>query len=259
MTGFGNVFSVTLKEKFRNMNFVLMIDLIAIAVTIFFNIVQGTPPKESYLSTVFLYSLVVYFGVFIRLSVVQEKTFRSDSYRLIPISNTSLYLSNMASSFVSFLYVVVVQLVLYAISLVINIREFMDFLNISSLMNGRLTFSAPNAVLGGVTFVGQMLGLVILGWTTITLIHLATSSARNFLPSRGHKFLSMLLYIFVIWFVLLVSGRFMDSMSNAINSFFDTSYISGFLFNLLVYLIVAGVESVISIFLMSRWVETITD
>lgn len=259
MTSFLSMFKVDLKNKFRNMNFVLMIDVIAIVVAVIWDAIKGNLSKQTYFSTAFSFSIIVYLVSFIILARIQERSYTRDSYRLIPISDTKFYLANLASTLVSFLYVIVAQLVLYAITFSINAKEFMDYLQMAAMMNGRASFDAPSAMMGSAAFATSVLGFLILGWTTISLIHLVTRSASNFLPSTGRRFLSIVLYIIVIWLVIEATNSLTGNLSNSVNSLFSTNYVSGFLLNLLIYLVIAAVEAAISIFLMSRWVETITE
>ncbi|APX71939.1 hypothetical protein M5C72_02010 [Companilactobacillus allii] len=259
MTSFSSMFKVDLKNKFRNMNFVLMIDVIAIVVAIIWNAIQGNLSKQSYLAIAFSFSIIVYFVSFVILAYIQEKSYTRDSYRLIPINDTKFYLANLASTLVAYLYVIVAQLVLYAIAFAINAEEFNDYLQMISMMNGRASFDAPSAMLGSLAFVASVLGAIIFNWATITLIHLVTRSASNFLPSTGRRFLNIVLYIIVIWLVIEVTSSLTNNLSSSVSSLFSVTYASGFLLKLLIYLVIAAVESAISIFLMSRWVETITE
>lgn len=259
MTSFGKLFKVTINEKFKAMNFILLIDLIAIAVTSIWVAITGTLNSAVFSSIVFSWSSIVYLVAFIRLSILQEKTFTRDSYRLIPIGDIKFYLSNLASTVVSFLYVFVVQVVLYGIVVAMNWHDVKDIMTYMKLMNPGTEFSAMNMTLAGLSVVMLTLAMTVLGWTTINLIHLVGRAAGNFLPSTGRKALNVVMYILVIWLVLRVVSFLNTQIGNSMSLISNSNDTLTFFLNVAAFLVVAAVEAAVSIYLLNRWVETITE
>lgn len=259
MTSFGSLFKSFFKSRFRDMNFLLMINLIAIVVSIIVTAFQGGMNNSAPLAITLLWSPIATLIAFIRLSITQELTYTRDSYRLIPISDTKFYLANLAASFVSYLYVVVAEAVFYLISAIPNWSEYMDALNTMSMINGRASFDAPNAIMGSLAIFCLMIAIIVLAWTTINLIHLASRSASNFLPSTGRKIMNVVIYVVVIWLVLRVVGFAMDQLRNSVNMLINANYTANFALNIVVFLVVAAVEAAVSIYLMNNWVETISE
>ncbi|WP_125591150.1 hypothetical protein [Companilactobacillus jidongensis] len=259
MTSFGNVFKAMFKEKFRNMNFFLMINVIAIVVSIIVTAFQGGMDKSTPLAITIGWSMLAGVISFVMLSVIQERKYTRDSYRLIPVSDTKFYLANLATSFVSYLYVIVAQAVFYLIAAIPNWSEYSDTLNMMAMMNGRASFDAPNAIMGVLAMTCLMLVILILSWTTINLIHLASRSASNFLPSTGRRVMNVVIYVVVIWLVLRVVGFVMNQLNNSVNMLFNSNYTANFALTIVVFLVVAVAEAAVSIYLMNNWVETISE
>lgn len=256
MTSFGKLFKVTINERFKSMNFILLIDLIAIAVSSIWVAITGNMSTETFSSIVFSWSSLVFIFAFVRLAVLQESTFTRDSYRLIPISDTKFYLANLASTLVSFLYVVLIEGILYGIVIAMNWNTVQEVITYMKLMN---RFTTANGILAGLTGLILTIAMVVLGWTTINLIHLVGRSASNFLPSTGRKVLNVVMYILVIWLVLRVVGFLSEQIGNSMALISNSNDFWTFLLNVSVFLLVAIIEAVVSIYLLNRWVETITE
>ncbi|WP_125567505.1 hypothetical protein [Companilactobacillus insicii] len=259
MTSFGSLFKTMFKEKFRDMNFFLMINLIAIVVSIIVTAFQGGMNRSASLAITIGWSMLAYLIAFVRLSILQERKFVRDSYRLIPISDTKLYLANLVTSLVNYIYVVIAQIVFYLVAAIPNWSEYSDALNMMAMVNGRATFDAPNAIMGVIALLCLSLVILILSWTTISLIHLASRSASNFLPSTGRKVMNIVIYVVVILLVLKVVGFVTDQLNNSVNMIFNSNYTANFAVTILVFLVVAAIEAAINIYLMSNWVETVSE
>ncbi|MFD1417500.1 hypothetical protein [Companilactobacillus keshanensis] len=259
MTSFGKFFKVTIGERFRAMNFILLIDLIAIAVTSIWIAITGTLSSATFSSIVFSWSSVVFIVAFIRLAVIQERTFTRDSYRLIPISDIKFYLGNLASTLVSFIYVIVVEGILYGIVAAMNWKSIQEMSTYMKLMNPGTNFTPLNVSLAGLSIIILTLAMIVLGWTTINLIHLVGRSAGNFLPSTGRRVLNVVMYILVIWLVLRVVSFLNTQIGNSMSLISNSNDTLTFFLNVGAFLLVAAVEAAVSIYLMNRWVETITE
>ncbi|WP_125713576.1 hypothetical protein [Companilactobacillus kedongensis] len=259
MTSFGKFFKVTISERFKAMNFILLINLIAIAVTSIWIAITGTLSSATFSSIVFSWSSIVFIFAFVRLSVLQERTFTRDSYRLIPISDIKFYLGNLASTVVSFLYVMLVECILYGIVIAMNLKSVQEMYTYMRLMNPGNNYSASSMILGALSMLLIVLSMMTLGWTTINLIHLVGRSAGNFLPSTGRKALNVVMYILVIWLVLRVVSFLNTQIGSSMAFIGNSNDTLTFFLNIAAFLVVAAIEAAVSIYLMGRWVETITE
>lgn len=259
MTSFGKLFKVTISERFQAMNFILLIDLIAIAVSSIWVAITSTLNSAAFSSIVLSWSSIVFLVAFIRLAILQEKTFTRDSYRLIPIDDTKFYLGNLASTLVAFIYVVFVECVLYGIVAAFNWKSLQEIITYFKLMNPQANFSTLNISLALLSLVVLMLSMIVLGWTTINLIHLVGRSAGNFLPSTGRKALNFVMYFLVIWLVLGIVSFLRQAIGISMAFIGNSNDTLTYFLNLLVFLLIAAIEAVVSIYLLHRWVETITE
>ncbi|WP_125764652.1 hypothetical protein [Companilactobacillus hulinensis] len=259
MTSFGSLFKVMFKDKFRSMNFILMLNVIAIVVSIAWDAIQEGLNPTAPLAIAMGWSMLALLMAFVQLSISQERKYTRDSYRLIPTSNTKFYLANMVSSLASYFYVLVVEVVFYFATALFDWSYYMKNLQAMSIVNGRAIFDAPNAITGSSVLLAVSLTSLILAWTTINLIHMASSAATNFLPLTGRKFLSAVIYVVVTWVVLQFVGVLSGSANDALNIIFNGTYTANFFIVWLIMAVIILIEAAASVYLMSRWVETITE
>ncbi|MFD1472257.1 hypothetical protein [Companilactobacillus mishanensis] len=260
MTSFGSLFKALSGEKFRNSNFIILIELLYVIVILGLSVFHGAS-IDLQLSTGILAGAAFIFMSFefIRLTVLSEKKYTSSTYRLIPVSDTKFYLTNLLSSFVNFVYVGLVQGILFAIAIFTNWNELNHLL---SNMSTEVNFSKINTAdifKGFAAMIFVLLAIAILTWTTINLIHLLSKAASNFLPRTGKNLLTFILYVLVIGLVFRVVGFFTDQFSNSMQFFTGPGYNANYLgiwINTLIFLVIAAVEAVISIYLNYRWVDT---
>jgi len=100
------------------------------------------------------------------------------------------------------------------------------------------------------------LALVILGWTTISLVHLVVSATNNFLPNVSRRAINVVLYVVVIYLVVRVASFMLHEVNN-LGGILSTGGQGQFILNIVGILVIAVIEAVINIFLLKKWVETI--
>lgn len=260
MTSFGRFFKATLNDKFRSTNFILLINIMAIFVSIIWSAVDGNFSKNSWFQYTFSWSFLAILIVFIRLTVLQERIYTRDSYRLVPIGDIKFYLANLASSFVGMIYALAVEFVMYFITIAINWDDYSQALKMMAMMNGQRSNFEVSQLWGIVgMWMLMMLALMLLTWTTINLIHLLSRTGSNFLPSTGRRILNVVVYIVVIWAVLRIVSYIMSTLNNSVNMLSNSSDIWSFLLYILIYVVVAALEAAGSIYLLHNWVETVSE
>ncbi|KIO96450.1 ABC transporter, permease protein [Levilactobacillus brevis] len=126
MTSFGSLFKVLGMQRFRKMNYVAGLSLAAIFVSLLWSwfttgISSGQvfSVTESWLG---LASMVVW----ILLAIDNEHVYTRDTFRLIPVSDMKLYLTNLLASLSAFVYFGLIHLVLMGISARIDHKFLMD-------------------------------------------------------------------------------------------------------------------------------------
>lgn len=253
MTKFTSLVPAFLRDRFKSLNRIILLMLIAIVVTevyVFFQ--EGTGNLgASLMSYTVLWSSVASFVVFIRLSMFNENVYQNDSIRLIPASDTKVYLGSLCTTVISFLYFMVVQLVLRIVTTLIAGNNFTDIM-------GQI-FSESGLNSGqGIAIVLISLGIAIVAimmvWTTISLIHLIMLSIDAFLPIGRQRIIRGILYIVISLAIIRLGAAFFNIYGTLMNGL---SLGWGAAFSILgVLALVVVVESVVNILLMNKFVET---
>lgn len=252
MTSFGKVFQVMSRERFRTTNKILLAELAVMAGTLLWSVVTRGIQSGEFFGVAAAWSGPAFLAAFIFMSVANEHVYTRDTYRLIPIGETKLYLTNLLSSFLMFLYFGVIQVVLYAITSTID-AKFLNSL-FADLMDPRYPLGEAIKVVIGLGLMG--LALVILGWTTISLVHLVVSATNNFLPNVSRRAIDTVLYIIVIYLVVRVAAFMMHEFNN-LSDMMSASGQTLFGMNIVGFLVIAAIEAVINVVLLKKWVETI--
>lgn len=259
MTSFKDFFKVLMGQKFRQMNFVLLINVIAIAVSVIWTLINGNFNNNTFFQVAISWSFIMMLWAFIRISVTHESIYSRDSYRLIPISDTKFYCTNLLTSFIAMAYVAVVEFIIGAATAAINWQEYVDSFKMLRMMYGTRVPDMNMMIQAFVSMVIVMVVVTILAWTTISLIHLLTRAGSNFMPYRRSRIINFLLYVVVIYIVLRVVGFMMNLLMNSSDMFANSSDIWHFVLYILGFLIVSAIEAVLSVYLMKRWVETVSE
>ncbi len=264
MTNFLSITKSLTKRKLHIVNRVLLIDLIAIILTILFKVYQGDLKSVDPLLISGSYAVIAFFVAFILISRSLEHIYTSDSFRLVPISDTRLYNTNLLSAVISYAYLTVIEII------IVTVSTLMDIPGLTRAI-GDLTFSSPHnawkylhvgealeVTLGVAAFFAAM---VIFAWTTISFIHLIADSLANFLPDGRQRFYRFILYVVVIIGMLYIVGYIVTPFSQwvgglqPINSQSWSEYVQPYI-SALGFLVLAGIESFINIYLLKNWVET---
>jgi len=257
MTNFGKLFKVFNRSKFSAVNQLMLIELAAIAVSLIWTLVSGHMSQMNFLGAVSGWSGLVYIVGFVLIARQAEMAFTRDTYRLIPAKNVTFYVANLVSSLVMFLYLILLQVGLHLIGLAVAWRKIRSELG-GLTMSHPLDISAGDITQIGLTVTLLVLTVFVLALTTVTLIHLTVSATNNFLPAAGKRVVDAILYIVVILLVMRV-GVFLFAQLNQVMTTLNVQGLTNMVIPLIGMLVVAALESLISVFLMKRWVETVAN
>lgn len=257
MTNFGKLFKVFNRSKFSAVNQLMLIELAAIAVSLVWTLVSGNMSQMSFMGAVSGWSGLVYIIGFVLIARQAELAFTRDTYRLIPAKNVTFYTANLASSLVMFLYLILLQLGLHLVGIAVAWRKISSELGMMT-MNHHMNISGGDIAQIALTVTLLVLTVFILALTTVTLIHLTVSATNNFLPAAGKRVVDAILYIVVILIVMRV-GVFLFDQINQVMTTLNVQGVTNMVIPLIGMLVVAALESLISVFLMKRWVETVAN
>ncbi|MTV82309.1 hypothetical protein [Secundilactobacillus folii] len=252
MTNMTRLIPTFLKERFKAVNRLIMLMLTAIVATAVVQLfTNGVSNWETSLTgDVSFWSGIAFFVIFIRLASFNEHIYVNDAFRLIPISDTKLYLSSYSASALAFLYYGVISAVLHGLVAFVTKGQLQVNFHIESSF---FWSSAPVAVPMIIVFF--FLGLLLV-WMTISLIHLIMVSIAAFLPVGRQRLIRGVLYVVVsVVIIRVVMGLFQLYSQFVMTSGLQlngTSVLLAFLSVIIVLIL----ESAANVLLMKRFVET---
>ncbi|GEO47152.1 hypothetical protein [Companilactobacillus kimchii] len=257
MSNFWGVSKNLMWNKFKLMNWILVIDAIAIVVIFFINLFKMGYSSFEFIPVLFISSImIVNFVSVVMLSRVNERVLTSSNYRLIPISDTKLYLSNILTTFLATVYLWIVETVINGlidlIAIIIKYSKYKQFNNNISSQD----------IMAAIQLLLFMALATIVVWSGITLIHFIVNLVSGFLPFGRQKFVLFLVYLVVIGLSL---WAFNYIMFNIFTAFYQNDFQIDTVRQLNSTLwIGSGIAcvwialfSVINIYLMKRWIETV--
>jgi hypothetical protein len=173
--------STLFKKKSNSVHLIVGLQLIAVVITVIMALW-----KQQYDSTILLGSLLGYgfFGgmiLFILLARHTEQVWTNNFYRLLPTTDLQLYVANLVSTLLGYVYFIVIEAILSGLALltVPNVSIPSDSYRYAG--SGMLAFFA----------------LVLYGWVFISLVHLIGRTISSWLPEMRSKFVYFLFYVIV--------------------------------------------------------------
>lgn len=253
MTKFTSLIPALLRDRFKAINRIIVLMLIAIVVTevyVFFQ--AGTDNLGTSLMTyTILWSSVASFIVFIRLSMFNENVYQNDSIRLIPASDTKVYLGSLCTTVIGLLYFMVVQFVLRLVVSLIAGNSITDLIGQIFSGDGMSSGQSIGIIL---ISLGIALVAIVMVWTTISLIHLIMLSIDAFLPIGRQRIIRGILYVVISLAIIRLGAAFFNIYGTLMNGL---SLGWGAAFSILgVLVLVVVVESLANVLLMNKFVET---
>ncbi|GAW71296.1 hypothetical protein C5L28_000275 [Lentilactobacillus parakefiri] len=261
MTSFYDLLKPLTRPKLRIINRIILIDVIAIVLTLIYEVYRGDLATDSPLGITVSFSVVVGIVAFVLVSRNSEHLFVSDAYRLIPASDTKLYSVNLLSSFIVMVYGGITQLILWLIAAIPFWGDFGDafkqLFHYTATHADRPNF-VKNMILMTIGVVLLTIAATLLLWVSLTLIHLSGNALTAFLPDARQKFFRFVLYVVVIVAFLYVSSIIDNRVDGVLNHFFNMngSVIMSLYYATIYLLGFTALESVGNVYLLKHWVET---
>lgn len=200
-------------------------------------------------------SFVAAFVYWIISSVKNERINRSQTLRLIPISDTKFLLSNFGTAFITYIWLGILEVatsVVTSLPLLLSSKEIKE-----ALQRSHFDFSAQDW--------GQLLGglllIILLGYAwyaVVSLINLSSRSIMDFLPSGSSKALMFLVRLIIIVMIIWLLGYAASTLFSVIGQFtpFDFgSSDSGVWLVVLEFLAFDVIVTLIDILLLNKFVE----
>ena len=230
MTASWTLFKQLFKQKSKSVYLLLIIQLITAFVLTLFGIINsddlshaefiGVPMQNKLLIYIMTFvmcflmlSVFTSFAYFIMTSWKNEKISRSQTWQLIPISSKMLYIINTLTSFVSFIYLSILQALVGIIGAFIfyvgsnEVRK--GVANLISIMNKEHMWSQIDwrTICEGIVLV-LLLGLA--WYIAVSFYHFSTRTIIDFLPDKAVKLTAIIVRIVMLVVIVWLLSEFLN-------------------------------------------------
>ncbi|KRO00023.1 hypothetical protein IV57_GL002038 [Companilactobacillus kimchiensis] len=186
------------------------------------------------------------------LTVMNEGIYSRDKYRLIPVTDGTLYFGSMLTAIVSFVYLMAGEIVIYIVSYKIAPNPYDKIMigDFNSVQQYLFKFEALVAFILG----------VILVWSGITLLHLLVEGINDFLPFRNQSFVKIILAIVIIWIFMIPFNFITENVlrlmgiNNLDSSFSAVTHVMYASMGMMVIWTI--IFTIINLYLLNKWSET---
>ena len=206
----------------------------------------------------FITSFFAYFVYWIISSIKNEKINRSQTWRLIPISDTKFLLSNFGTAFISYLWLMILEGITVAVTC-------LPVLTVNEVRKNLADFFSRSQQLGTQDWwgiLGALVLVILLGYAwyaIVSLINLSSRSIMDFLPNGSSKFIMFIVRVVIILAIIWLLSKATTVVFGAIGNFIpflvdgnNDLQMSG---TLVAFLLFDVVVTLIDILLLNKFVE----
>lgn len=272
MTSFNTLFNRMFQEKSKSVYLIFLIQAFAslcLTIIVFVSgngtpeFVNGNDTSNVNLVVAFLAvyavmmlitSFVADFVYWIVSSIKNEKINRSQTWRLIPVSDTKFLLGNFGTAFLTYIWLGIIETVTILITLLpmLSDQEVRKVLSHVSLNLSAHDWQEMLASLGLIILIGYA------WYAIVSLLNLASRSIIDFLPGGSSKVLTFIIrvvdIIAIIW-ILGHAASIIFSVLGEFSPFAVNNYDIDYATTLLQFLVFDVVITLIDIFLLNKFVE----
>ncbi|MFC6176810.1 hypothetical protein ACFQAV_08145 [Companilactobacillus huachuanensis] len=191
MSSLGRVSKGLLKNRFKLISLIFGVQILILLVVQLWKFFTHVSKITSFTGYVFIAMVV---GI-VMIAIANERVYLTDKYRLIPINDGTLYSSNMLTSFLSLIYLIVGELLFYIAANAFFPNDYDQFMIRS--FNSTQQYLFKSEVL--LTFI---LGVLVV-WTGVTALHLLINWVNDFLPFRNQNFVKAIVAVIVVWLFMI--------------------------------------------------------
>lgn len=272
MTSFNTLFNRMFQEKSKSVYLILLIQAFAslcLTIIVFVSgngtpeFVNGNDTSNVNLVVAFLAvyavmmlitSFVADFVYWIVSSIKNEKINRSQTWRLIPVSDTKFLLGNFGTAFLTYIWLGILETVTILITLLpmLSDQEVRKVLSHVSLNLSAHDWQEMLASFGLIILIGYA------WYAIVSLLNLASRSIIDFLPGGSSKVLTFIIRVVVIIAIIWILGHaasIIFSVLGEFSPFAVNNYDIDYATTLLQFLVFDVVITLIDIFLLNKFVE----
>lgn len=277
MTSFNTLFNRMFQEKSRTVYLIYLIQAFAsLCFSVWMIISMKGDPNVVVINghhevTNHLISYLLIFGVMMFItsffanfvywiisSIKNEKINRSQTWRLIPISDTKFLLSNFGTAFISYLWLMILEGITVAVTC-------LPVLTVNEVRKNLADFFSRSQQLGTQDWwglLGALVLVILLGYAwyaIVSLINLSSRSIMDFLPNGSSKFIMFIVRVVIILAIIWLLSKATTVVFGAIGNFIpflvdgnNDLQMSG---TLVAFLLFDVVVTLIDILLLNKFVE----
>lgn len=272
MTSFNTLFNRMFQEKSKSVYLIFLIQAFAslcLTIIVFVSgngtpeFVNGNDTSNVNLVVAFLavYAVMMLitsfaadFVYWIVSSIKNEKINRSQTWRLIPVSDTKFLLGNFGTAFLTYIWLGILETVTILITLLpmLSDQEVRKVLSHVSLNLSAHDWQEMLASLGLIILIGYA------WYAIVSLLNLASRSIIDFLPGGSSKVLTFIIRVVVIIAIIWILGHaasIIFSVLGEFSPFAVNNYDIDYATTLLQFLVFDVVITLIDIFLLNKFVE----
>ena len=272
MTSFNTLFNRMFQEKSKSVYLIFLIQAFAslcLTIIVFVSgngtpeFVNGNDTSNVNLVVAFLAvyavmmlitSFVADFVYWIVSSIKNERINRSQTWRLIPVSDTKFLLGNFGTAFLTYIWLGILETVTILITLLpmLSDQEVRKVLSHVSLNLSAHDWQEMLASLGLIILIGYA------WYAIVSLLNLASRSIIDFLPGGSSKVLTFIIRVVVIIAIIWILGHaasIIFSVLGEFSPFAVNNYDIDYATPLLHFLVFDVVITLIDIFVLNKFVE----
>ena len=272
MTSFNTLFNRMFQEKSKSVYLIFLIQAFASLCLTIIGFISGNGTPEfvnrndtrnvdlvvAFLAVfavmMLITSFVADFVYWIVSSIKNEKINRSQTWRLIPVSDTKFLLGNFGTAFLTYIWLGILETVTILITLLpmLSDQEVRKVLSHVSLNLSAHDWQEMLASLGLIILIGYA------WYAIVSLLNLASRSIIDFLPGGSSKVLTFIIRVVVIIAIIWILGHaasIIFSVLGEFSPFAVNNYDIDYATTLLQFLVFDVVITLIDIFLLNKFVE----
>lgn len=272
MTSFNTLFNRMFQEKSKSVYLIFLIQAFA---SLCFTIIgfvseNGTPEFVNGKDTSSVNVIVAFLAVFavmmlitsfiadfvywIISSIKNEKINRSQTWRLIPVTDTKFLLSNFGTAFLTYIWLGILE----AVTIIVTLLPMLSDQDVrKAIGQARIHLSARDWQ----TMLESLLLIIFIGYAwyaIVSLLNLASRSIIDFLPGGSSKVWTFIIRVIVIIAIIWILGHaatIIFSVLGKFSTFMVNSQDINYATTILQFLVFDVVITLIDILLLNKFVE----
>lgn len=250
-------------NRWKMINLVFLFDLMVLGIIILIDMISNKMTfKLVKLDKLYMYYMLIAFFAyvvsFVLLAKDNERVLFSNKYRMIPITEWKLYLSNMLSSLLALIYFWFLEGIVNTIFGSIQANHFLVGNALTSILYTKAYYKLPNVDMTVRSFIIGFLSITLV-WSIVTLVHFLISLISDKFALKKKRVIKYVLYFLITYICLMifnstVSGVFVLMYGDGFNVLEKIN--SMLLTSIFIFIGWIIVLTLMNIYLLKKHIET---